>query len=87
MVTGVVKMTEAIASHPKNLETISKAALMVISSDVFMASTRRVLKHIMLDKDIQRIVGVSMAGISKEVIWTEFPPRIPSVSPSPCVAL
>mmetsp|Transcript_64636 Transcript_64636/g.145801 ORF Transcript_64636/g.145801 Transcript_64636/m.145801 type:complete len:396 (+) Transcript_64636:516-1703(+) len=72
MVTGVVKMTEAIASHPKNLETISKAAQMVISSDVFMTSTRRVLKHIMLDKDIQRIVGVSMAGISKEAMKSTF---------------
>jgi hypothetical protein len=72
LVTSAVQMTESIASHPKNLESMSKAMQLVMSSEVFMASMRRVLKQILLDRDVQRIVGVSMAGISKEAVKNTF---------------
>jgi hypothetical protein len=59
-------MTEKIASHPQNLGAMSHAMTAVFSSEVFMASMRRVMKTLLLDRDIQRILGVSFAGISKE---------------------
>lgn len=44
----------------------------VFSSEVFMTSMRGVMKTLLLDRDIQRIVGVSFAGISKEAVKNTF---------------
>ena len=72
IVTGAVKLTESVASHPRNLDAVSAAMIAVFTSEVFMASVRRIMKQILLDKDVQRIVGVSMAGISKEAVKNTF---------------
>ena len=37
-----------------------------------MASMRRIMKHVLLDRDVQRIVGVSISGISKEAMKNTF---------------
>ena len=65
-------MTEKVASHPQNLGAMSQAMTAVFSSEVFMASMRGVMKTLLLDRDIQRIVGVSFAGISKEAVKNTF---------------
>jgi hypothetical protein len=72
IVNGVVAMTENITTHPENIEAVSKTMQTVISSDVFMASMRRIMKHVLLDRDVQRIVGVSISGISKEAMKNTF---------------
>ena len=72
IVNGVVAMTENITTHPENIEAVSKTAQTVIGSEVFMASMRRIMKHVLLDRDVQRIVGVSISGISKEAMKNTF---------------
>lgn len=72
LVMCAVQMTEKVTSHPKNLEAVSHAMQEVFASEVFMSAMRRVLKHILLDREIQRIVGVSLAGISKETVKSTF---------------
>ena len=72
IVNGVVAMTENITTHPGNIDAVSKTMQTVIGSEVFMASMRRIMKHVLLDRDVQRIVGVSISGISKEAMKSTF---------------
>ena len=72
IVNGVVAMTENITTHPGNIDAVSKTMQTVIGSEVFVASMRRIMKHVLLDRDVQRIVGVSISGISKEAMKNTF---------------
>ena len=65
-------MTESVTTHPKNLDALASAMTSVITSEPVMSSIRKICKQILLDRDVQQIVGVSMAQISKEATKNIF---------------
>mmetsp|Transcript_28268 Transcript_28268/g.38681 ORF Transcript_28268/g.38681 Transcript_28268/m.38681 type:complete len:170 (-) Transcript_28268:56-565(-) len=72
VIESVVKLTESIATHPKNLRAMCNGLETVISSEIFMNSARNCLKQVLLDKQIQKIIGVSLSGVSKVALNNTF---------------